>query len=104
MVGRTAEPNARIGAIQALLRNAIPPAIQIVDVEPHHEILSKVLVIETLKNELGPSVSKSGVAVALPPLLEPQFGEQSPTRLVIIAAWYEWKQRIRKQIFHRSAF
>src|SRR5437867_10578417 len=63
-----------------------------------------MLIIETLKNELGPSISKSGVAVALPPLLEPQLGEQSPTRLVIFAAWYEWKQRIREQIFHGSAF
>src|SRR6266550_7089103 len=104
MVGRTAEPNARIGAIQTFLRNAIPPAIQIVDVEPHHEVLCKVLVIEALQNELGTSVPKSGVAVALPSLLEPQLGEQSPTRLVIFAAWYEWKQRIREQIFHGSAF
>src|SRR5438874_5419585 len=104
MVGRTTEPNARIGPIQTLLRNAVPPPIQIIDVKPHHEVLRKILIIETLENELGPSVSKAGVAIALPPLLEPQLGEQSPTRLVIFAAWYEWKQRIREQIFHGSAF
>ncbi len=104
MVGRTTEPNARIGLIQTLLRNAIPPPIQIVDVEPNHEVLSKVLVIEALKNELGTSIAKSSIPVALPPLLEAQLGEQSPTGLVIFAAWYEWKQRIREQIFHGSAF
>src|SRR5439155_9683453 len=104
MVGGTTEPNARIGPIQGLLGNTVPPPVQIVDVKPHHEVLRKILIIETLKNELGPSISKSGVAVALPPLLEPQLGEQSPTRLVIFAAWYEWKQRIREQIFHGSAF
>src|SRR5256886_12745640 len=104
MVGRTTEPNAGIGPIQAFLRNTVPAPVQIVDVKPHHEVLRKMLIIETLKNELGPSIAKSGVAVALPPLLEPQLGEQSPTRLVIFAAWYEWKQRIREQIFHGSAF
>src|SRR5882762_10075632 len=104
MVGRATEPNARIGLIQALLRNVIPPPIQIVDVEPNHEVLRKVLVIKALKNELGTAVPKSGVPVALPPLLEPHFGKQSPTGLVILAAWYEWKQRIREQIFHGSAF
>ena len=92
MVGRTTEPNARIGPIQALLRNTVPPPVQIVDVQPHHEVLRKMLIIETLKNELGPSVSKSGVAVALPPLLESQLSEQSPTRFVIFAAWDEGKQ------------
>src|SRR5882762_1521151 len=104
MVGRATEPNARIGLIQALLRNVIPPPIQIVDVEPNHEVLRKVLVIKALKNELSTAVPKSGVPVALPPLLEPQLGEQSPTRLVVFAAWYERKQRIREQIFHGSAF
>jgi len=34
-----------------------------------------VLVIEALQNELGTAVPKSGVAIALPPLLEPQLGE-----------------------------
>src|SRR5438874_2682955 len=104
MVGRTTEPNARIGLIQALLRNPIPPPIQIVDVEPNHKVLRKVLIIEALKNELCTAIPKSGVPVALPPLLEAQLGEQSPTGLVIFAAWYEWKQRIREQIFHGSAF
>src|SRR5205085_6989005 len=104
MVRRTTEPHARIGLIQALLRNVIPPPIQIVDVEPNHEVLRKVLVIKALKNELGTAIPKSGVPVALPPLLEAQLGEQSPTGLVIFAAWYEWKQRIGEQIFHGSAF
>src|SRR6267378_8117773 len=104
MVGRTTEPNTRIGLIQGFMGNMVPPPVQIVDVEPHHEILRKVLVIEALKNELGTAVPKSGVAVALPLLLEAQLGEQSPTRLVIFAAWYEWKQRIREQFFHGSAF
>src|SRR5207247_2096004 len=104
MVGRTTEPNARIGPIQALLGNTVPPPVQVVDVKPHHKVLRKMFVIKTLKNELGPSIAKSGVTVALPPLLEPQLGEQSPTRFVIFAAWYEGKQRIREQIFHGSAF
>jgi len=103
MVGRTAEPNARIGPIQALLRNAVPPPVQVIDVEPNHEVLSKVLVIEPLENELGTSVPKSGVAVALPPFLESKVSEQSPTGFIILPAWYERKQRIGYEIFHGSA-
>src|SRR6266576_3829681 len=89
MVGRTAEPNARIGPIQALLRNAVPPPVQVIDVEPNHE--------------LGTSVPKSGVAVALPPFLESKVSEQSPTGFIILPAWYERKQRIGYEIFHGSA-
>src|SRR5256885_11934839 len=51
MVGGTSEPDTRVGSIEAFSRNGLPPPIEIVNVEPHHEVLRKVVVIEPLENE-----------------------------------------------------
>src|SRR5437762_2960200 len=90
MVGRTTEPNTRVGLIEPSSRNGLPPAIQIVNVEPNHEILCKVLVVEPLENELCTAVSEPSVAIILPHLLETKVCEETTTGLVILAAGNEW--------------
>ncbi len=52
MVGRPAEANTGIDPIEALLGNGAPPLVEVVNVEPNHEVLREVLVIEALENEL----------------------------------------------------
>ena len=91
MSGRPAEPNTRIGPIQSLLRNGAPPPIEIVHVQPNHEVLRERLVVETLEDEFGAAVPKSRVAIVLSDLLETEVHEQSAAGLVIFAARHEGK-------------
>src|SRR5437762_12763786 len=37
MVGGTSEPDTRVGSIEAFSRKGLPPTIQIVNYESHHE-------------------------------------------------------------------
>ena len=95
MVGGTSEPDTRVGAIEAFSRNGLPPPIQIVNVEPNHEVLRKVVVVESLENELCTAVSEPSIAIVFPYLLETKIREQTPTGIVILAAGNEWEQRLR---------
>jgi hypothetical protein len=91
MVGGTTEPNTWIGSIEAFSRKGLPPPIQIVNVEPDHEILRKILVVEPLENEVCTAASEPSVAVVLPYLLETKICEETATGLVILAAGNEWE-------------
>ena len=102
MVGRPAEANTGIDPIEALLGNGAPPLVEVVNVEPNHEVLREVLVIEALENELGATVPEPRVAIVLPYLVETQISEKSATGLVILAARHERKQRISVEILHGS--
>jgi hypothetical protein len=104
MVGGTSEPHPGIGSIEAFSRNGLPPPIQIVNVEPNHEVLRKVFVVEPLENELCTAVSEPSIAIALPYLLEAKIHEETATSLVILAAGNEWEQRLRAEIFHRGSY
>src|SRR2546430_796595 len=104
MVGGTTEPDTRVGSIEAFSRNGLPPLIKVINVEPYHEILCKMLVVERLKNELGPAVSEPSIAIALPYLLETKVCEETATGLVILAAGNEWEQRPCAEFFHRSSY
>src|ERR671931_1671550 len=84
MVGRTAEAHARIGPLEALTGNGAPPPIQIVDVEPDHEILCKMLIVEPLKDELGAPIPEPGIAIALPYFSQAQLCEEPATGFVIL--------------------
>jgi len=101
MVGGTSEPDTRVGSIESFSRNGLPPPIQIVNVEPNHEVLRKVVVVEPLENELCTAVSEPSIAIALPYLLETKIHEKTATGLVILAAGNEWEQRLRAEIVHR---
>jgi len=77
--------------------------IEIVNVEPNHEILGEVLVVEPLENELRAAVSEPSVAIVLPHLLETKVREETATGLVILAAGNEREQRIGSEISHSSS-
>src|SRR5919197_5216072 len=100
MVGRTAEAHARIGPLEALTGNGAPPPIQIVDVEPDHEILCKMLIVEPLKDELGAPIPEPGIAIALPYFSEAEFCKEPTTGFVVLPARYEGQQRLSVKIFH----
>jgi len=103
MVSGTTEPHTRVGAIKALSRNGLPPPIQIVNVEPNHEIVRKVFVVEPLENELCTAVAEPGIAIVLPYLIETKIGEETTAGLVILPAGNEWEQRRRAEISHSSS-
>jgi hypothetical protein len=92
MLGRTAEPNTRIGPIKTLLRNSAPPASEVIHIEANHEIARKLVVVESLQNELGAAVPEPGITIVLPHLLEPQVYEKAAAGLIVLAARYEWEQ------------
>jgi len=103
MIDRAAEPNARVGTIESLPRNGLPPRGQIVDVEPHHEIAGKLIIVESLEDELSAAIPKPSIAIVLPDLLETEVFEETPAGLVILAARNEWEQRIRAEVCHNGS-
>src|SRR5438128_5606428 len=85
-VGGTSEPDTRVGSIEAFSGTSLPPPIQIVNVEPNHEVLRKVVVVEPLEHELCTAVSEPSIAIVLPSLLQTKIRKDTATGLGMLAA------------------
>src|SRR5262245_25682478 len=88
------DTDARIGFRKPQLAYSVPPAIQVRHDDRHHEILRKLLLVESLKDKVGISVFEPGTAAVLPTFLKSKRGKKPSARVILRAAGDEWRQRI----------
>src|ERR1700738_3515747 len=67
---RRLDPKLRVLFLELLAGHLVPPQIEVRHVEPDHEVACKLLVVETLQDELRRAVAEAGIPAVLPGLFE----------------------------------